>query len=77
MIDVTETTKTFPPKAERSGAAQPHGVFSFLAEAPWASSRETKENVFWQTVLAKSGVFCHRRDNHSHIYKTIGVAKKS
>ena len=35
------------------------------------------ENVFWQTVLAKSGVFCHRRDNHSHIYKNIGVAKRS
>ena len=35
-----------------------------------------KENVFWQTLLAKSGVFCHRRDNHRHIYKTIGVAKR-
>ena len=27
--------------------------------------------------LAKSGVFCHRRNNHSHIYKNIGVAKRS
>ena len=52
----------------------------FLPEAawgPWATSRETEDNVFWQTVLAKSGVFCHRRGNHSHIYKNIGMANRS
>ena len=56
---------------------QLHCVFSSLAEAPWASSRETTENVFWQRILAKSGVFCHRWDNHSHIDKNVGKTKRS
>ena len=56
---------------------QLHCVFSSLVEAPWASSRETTDNVFWQRILAKSGVFCHRWDNHSHIDKNVGKTKRS
>ena len=74
MIDVTATNTA----ANRySGPNYIHCVFSSLAKAPWASSRETTENVFWQRILAKSGVFCHRRDNHSHIDKNVGEAKRS
>ena len=40
-------------------------------QVPWASSRETTQNAFWQRILAKSGVFCHRCHNHSHIDKNV------
>ena len=71
MIDVTATAVIVTPGPKL------HSVFSSLAEAPWASSRETTENVFWQRILAKSGVFCHRWDNHSHIDKNVGKTKRS
>ena len=68
-----------PQLPELHGHRHAAGLFNspFVAEVPWVSSRETKENVFWQTLLAKSDVFCHRRDNYSHIYKNIGMAKRS
>ena len=55
----------------KTDTTAPTTLFSFLAEAPWASSRKTTENAFWQRILAKSGVFCHRWDNHSHIDKNV------
>ena len=75
MTDVTATNTA--AIIVTPGPNKVHCVFSSLAEAPWASSRETTENVFWQRILAKSGVFCHRWDNHSHIDKNVGKTKRS
>ena len=78
MIDVTGTIAcVLHNYLNYTVTVTPPACSPFVAEAPWVSSRETKENVFWQTVLAKRGVFCHRRDNHSHLYKNIGVARRS
>ena len=47
----------------------------FSGRKSWASSRETIKKMFFGKQFWQSGAFCHRRDNHSHIYKNIGVAQ--
>ena len=40
-------------------------------------SLQKRGNVFLQRIVPKSSVFCHRRDNHGHVYKNIGMAEES
>ena len=71
MVDVTARIGR---QLQIDHQAPKHCVFSCRS---WASSRETTENAFWQRILAKSGVFCHRWHNHSHIDKNVGKTKRS
>ena len=72
MIDVTARIRR-QLQIDQSG---PKALRVLLSCRSWESSRETTENAFWQRILAKSGVFCHRLHNHSHIDKNVRVEKR-
>ena len=63
-------------KTAANRSSGPKALRVLLSCRSWASSRETTENAFWQRILAKSGVFCHRWHNHSHIDKNVREEKR-